>query len=61
MLNSSLYTMLKLSKTSSLQKLFDYDCVTLYIKIYLGFWEIDHLLLKITVGVDLDKGVENTG
>ena len=30
MLYSSLYTMLKLSKTSSSQKLFDYDCVTLY-------------------------------
>ena len=28
MLSSSLYTMLKLSKTSSRQKLFDYDRVT---------------------------------
>ena len=27
---SSLYTMIKLSKTSTPQKLFDYDCVTLY-------------------------------
>ena len=31
MLSSSLYTMLKLSKTTSPNKLFDYDCVTLYI------------------------------
>ena len=30
MLSSSLYAMIKLSKTSSPQKLFDYDCVTLY-------------------------------
>ena len=30
MLSSSLYTMLKLSKASSPQKLFDYDRVTLY-------------------------------
>ena len=31
MLSSSPYAMLKLSKTSSPQKLFDYACVTLYI------------------------------
>ena len=31
MLSSSLYTMIKLSKTTSLNKLFDYDCVRLYI------------------------------
>ena len=30
MLSSSLYTMLKLSKTTYPIKLFDYDCVTLY-------------------------------
>ena len=30
MLSSSLYTILKLSKTTSPNKLFDYDCVTLY-------------------------------
>ena len=30
MLSSSLYTMLKLSKTTSPNKLFDYDCVALY-------------------------------
>ena len=30
MLSSSLVALLKLSKTSSPQKLFDYDCVTLY-------------------------------
>ena len=30
MLASSLHAMLKLSKTSSPQKLFDYDCVTVY-------------------------------
>ena len=30
MLSSSLYAMLKLSKTTSPNKLFDYDCVTLY-------------------------------
>ena len=30
MLSSSLDELLKLSKTSSPQKLFDYDCVTLY-------------------------------
>ena len=29
MLSSSRYTMLKLSKTTSPQKLFDYDCITL--------------------------------
>ena len=28
----SLYTMLKLSKTLSPKKLFDYDCVTLYVQ-----------------------------
>ena len=31
MLSSSLYAMIKLSKKSSPQKLFDYDCVTLYV------------------------------
>ena len=30
MLSSSLFTMLKLSKTTSPNKLFDYDCITLY-------------------------------
>ena len=30
MLSSSLYAMIKQSKTTSLQKLFDYDCVTLH-------------------------------
>ena len=30
MLSSSIYAILKKSKTSSPQKLFDYDCVTLY-------------------------------
>ena len=30
MRSSSLYAMLMLSKTSSPQKLFDYDCMTLY-------------------------------
>ena len=32
MLSSFLYTMLKPSKTTSSNKLFNYDCVTLYIK-----------------------------
>ena len=32
MLPSSLDTLLKLSKTTSPQKLFEFDCVTLYIK-----------------------------
>ena len=39
-LSSSLYTLLKLSKTTPPNKLFDYDCVTLYIEInflYLGW------------------------
>ena len=40
MLSSSWYTMLKLFKTSSPQKLLDYDCVTLYVvshfKIHMG-------------------------
>ena len=31
MLSSSLDALLKVSKTSSPQKLFDYDCVTLYL------------------------------
>ena len=31
MLSSSLYTMLKLSKTKSPQKLFQSDCITLYL------------------------------
>ena len=30
MLSVSIYAMIKLSKTPSPQKLFDYDCVTLY-------------------------------
>ena len=30
MLSSSLYVTIKLSKKSSTQKVFDYDCVTLY-------------------------------
>ena len=30
MLSSSLYTLLKLSETTSPNELFDYDCVTLY-------------------------------
>ena len=30
MLSLSLYAMLKLSKTTSPQKLFDHDCITLY-------------------------------
>ena len=33
MLSSSLYTMLNLTKTTSPNKLFDYDCITLYIHI----------------------------
>ena len=33
MLSSSLDALLKLSKTTSAQKLFDYDCVTLWIYI----------------------------
>ena len=36
MLSSSLYTLLKVSKTTSLQKLFAYDCATLYIHIYIS-------------------------
>ena len=36
MLSSSLDTLLKVSKTTSQKKLFDYDCVTLYI--YIFFW-----------------------
>ena len=35
MLSSSLDALLKLSKTSSPQKLFDYDCVTLYFEVYI--------------------------
>ena len=35
MLSSSLDTLLKVSKTTSLQKLFAYDCATLYIHMYI--------------------------
>ena len=34
MLSSSLYTILKLSKTTSPNKLFDYECVTLYTTLF---------------------------
>ena len=33
MLSSSLYAMLKLSKKRSPQKLFGYDCITLYLNL----------------------------
>ena len=39
MLSSSLYTMLKPSKTTSPKKLFDYDFVTLYIQCDEIKWE----------------------
>ena len=44
MLSPTLYTMLKLSKTSSSQKLFDYDCVTLY---------LNYLRLCANVGLNI--------
>ena len=39
-LSSSLYTLLKSSKTTSPNKLFDYDCVTLYCIFFLNRWRI---------------------
>ena len=44
MMSSSLHTMLKLSKTSSPQKLFDYNCVTLYLNL------AKNILLKKVLG-----------
>ena len=38
MLSSSQDTLLKVSKTTSPQKLFDYDCVTLYQTLYLTLY-----------------------
>ena len=37
MLSSSLYAMLKLYKTAFPQKLFDYDCITLYMYNFQGY------------------------
>ena len=47
MLYSSSYTMLKLSKTTSPNKLFDNDCVTQYMnfcmhKVYIHLWAISY-------------------
>ena len=39
MRSSSLYTMLKPSKTTSPNKLFDYDCVTLYNFVSVSIWK----------------------
>ena len=39
MLSSSLDTLLKVAKTTSPQKLFDYDCVTLYVTIKKTFFK----------------------
>ena len=46
MLSSSLYTMLKLSKNLSPQKLSNYDCVTLYIDCHLT-WDL-HIKYQLT-------------
>ena len=40
-MSSSLDTLLKLSKTTSPQKLFAYDCVTLYDTYLLGYYRIE--------------------
>ena len=45
MLSSSLDTLLKLSKTTSPQKLLAYDCVTLYIKSFKCFKQLSALYL----------------
>ena len=48
MLSSSLSTMLKLSKTSFPEKLFDYDCVTLYVPLIPPGGGGGGLFLKLT-------------
>ena len=51
MLSSSLFTMLKLFKTSSPYKLFDYDCVTLYSRTG-GFTDGYHNLIIYNAALD---------
>ena len=53
MLSLSLDVQLKLSKMTSPQRLFDYDCITLYIKItcktYSSLASIAHIFSNITI------------
>ena len=47
MLSSSLYTLLKVSKATCPQKLFAYDCVTLYINMNNSVWRyINYATIK---------------
>ena len=52
MLSLSLDSLLKLSKTTSPQKLFDYDCVTLYI--IMGVLK-KPMQLRIVINKNFDK------
>ena len=50
MLSSSLFAMIKMSKTSSPQKLFDYDCVTLYVSIDVSVVDIEKVNIDGSCG-----------
>ena len=56
MLSSSLDTLLKVSKTTSPQKLFAYDCVTLYLLgLYLVVWYFLESSLKVFCRSDPER------
>ena len=59
MLFSSLDSLLKLSKTTSPTKLFDYDCVTLYLHINVYMVQIYIYLYPISTVPDLQVYVLN--
>ena len=64
MLPSLLYVMLKLSKPRSPQKLFDYDCVTLYVMLKgsvhgilkLKIWGYPNFCIGLTRNGALNRG-----
>ena len=64
MLSSALYTMLKPSKTTSPNRLFDYDCVTLYYFTWIGVagsrvevpGRVEDCTLRLEVNIILQAG-----
>ena len=66
MLSSSLFTMLKLSKMTSLNKLFDYDCVTLYLtsselSTNTRFYKTSLWISRCYQNIDVSIGMEDIG
>ena len=67
MLSSSRYTMLKLSKTTSPDKLFDHDCVTLYVYalfsyicliVYIMYWTDYSVRWTMNIALILVKNLD---